>query len=138
VIRNNRITVDAATAIVAQGPGIIIENNVIEVRNHLEALSEFDRSIDSKTPFAIRLIQADGAIVRNNEIRLLDREGRGGLPAAIDLVSTRGALVEGNVSAGWRPRCMQTTRVPIGRNETKWSHAAARRQDFFRLMRPVS
>jgi hypothetical protein len=100
VIRNNRITVDAATAIVAQGPGIIIENNVIEVRNHLEALSEFDRSIDSKTPFAIRLIQADGAIVRNNEIRLLDREGRGGLPAAIDLVSTRGALVEGNVFGG--------------------------------------
>ena len=35
VIRNNRIVVDAATAIVAQGPGLVIENNVIEVQERL-------------------------------------------------------------------------------------------------------
>ena len=100
VIRNNRITVDAITAIVAQGPGIIIENNVIEVRNDLGMLTEHDRRLEAQAPFVIRLIQADGAIIRNNEIRMLDRAGRDRLPAAIELVETAGAVVQGNVFGG--------------------------------------
>jgi len=100
VIRNNRITVDGTTAIVAQGPGVVIENNVIEVGSDPNALGESDRRLEAQAPFVIRLIQADGAIVRNNEIRLLDRPRRGSLPAAIELVETTGALVEGNVLGG--------------------------------------
>ncbi len=96
VIRDSRIAVDSATAIVAQGPGVMIENNLIEVRADLRALSDSDRSTEARTPFAIRLIQADGAIVRNNEIRLIDVTGHGPLPAAIQLVASRDVTVEGN------------------------------------------
>lgn len=96
VIRNNRIVVDSATAIVAQGPGVVIENNVIEVRNDLSGLSDYARGVEAKLPFPIRLIQADGAIVRNNEIRLVDPAARGVLPAAIELLHSADVLVESN------------------------------------------
>ena len=96
VIRNNRIVVDSATAILAHGPGIVIENNVIEVKNDLSHFSDYARKIESKTPFPIRLIQADRAIVRNNEIRLLYPAARGPLPAAIELLQSADVLVESN------------------------------------------
>jgi hypothetical protein len=96
VIRNNRIAVDSATAIVAQGPGVVIENNLIEVRADLRAWSDYDRSTEARTPFPIRLIQADGAVVRNNEIRLVDVAGQAPLPAAIQLVASRDVTVAGN------------------------------------------
>ena len=102
VIRNNRITVDGTTAIVAQGPGIVIENNLIEVRGDLRQLSDFDRRTEARTPFVIRLIQADGAIIRNNEIRLVDVVGEGPLPAAIELIASRDVLVEENRMLGMR------------------------------------
>jgi hypothetical protein len=100
IIRNNRIVVDGATAIVAQGPGLVIEDNVIEVRNDLRGFSEHDRRRESATPFPIRLIQADGAIVRNNQVRLVDRGTGVSLPAAIELVESRNVTVEGNRFGG--------------------------------------
>ena len=100
IIRNNRIVVDGATAIVAQGPGIIIEDNIIEVRKDFSSFSEHDRRRESMTPFPIRLIQADGAIVRNNQIRLVDRALRGSLPAAIELVESKDVSVQENRFGG--------------------------------------
>jgi hypothetical protein len=96
VIRNSHIIVDSATAIVAQGPGIVIENNVIEVRNDLSRFSEHARRLEARTPFAIRLIAADGAILRNNQIRLLNPAGRPPLPAAVELIRSPGVLLESN------------------------------------------
>jgi len=95
-IRNNHIVVDGVTAIVAQGPGLVLEDNVIEVRGDLRGFSDHDRKLESRTPFPIRLIQADDAIVRNNRIRLIDRTAGPGLPAAIELVRSRNVTVEGN------------------------------------------
>ena len=100
IIRNNHIVVDGATAIVAQGPGIVIEDNIIEVRKDFSSFSEHDRRRESMTPFPIRLIQADGAIVRNNQIRLVDRALRGSLPAAIELVESKDVSVQGNRFGG--------------------------------------
>lgn len=95
-IRNNHIVVDGKTAIVAQGPGLVLEDNVIEVRGDPRGLSDHDRKLESRTPFPIRLIQADDAIIRNNRIRLIDRKAGAGLPAAIELVRSRNVTVEGN------------------------------------------
>lgn len=96
VIRNNRIVVDSATAIVAQGPGTVIENNIIEVRNNLSFHSDQDRIKESRTLFPIRLLQADGAIVRNNQIRLINPASATRLTAAIELVESNHVVLEGN------------------------------------------
>ena len=100
IIRNNLIIVDSPIAIVAQGPGIVIENNVIEVRNDLSQFSEQAKKVESRTPFPIRLIQADGAIVRNNRIRLVQPAAHGPLPAAIELLQSADVLVESNQFEG--------------------------------------
>ena len=100
IIRNNRIIVDGNTAIIAQGPGIVIEGNVIEVRNDLRRFSDHDRAMEARTPFPIRLVQADGAIIRNNQIRLVDRTAGASLPAAIGLVHSRDVLVQQNRFGG--------------------------------------
>ena len=103
VIRNSRIVVHSATAIVAQGPGTLIENNLIEV--HADAgmpagADGADGTRHAQTGFAILLIQADGAIVRNNEVRLVDGSGTAPLPAAIGLVESRDVVVEDNRMEG--------------------------------------
>lgn len=99
-IRNNRILVDGATAIIAQGPGIVIEDNIIEVRNDFRGFDARDRKEEALTSFPIRLIQADGAVIRNNRIRLVDRTTGASLPAAIELVESRDVTVSGNQFAG--------------------------------------
>lgn len=96
VIRNNRMVIDGATAIVAQGPGIVIENNLIEVRDDPRFASDHGRGFDPRTPFPIRLIQADGAIIRNNEIRLTSHGAHKRLPAAIELIASKDVVIEGN------------------------------------------
>lgn len=99
VIRDSRIVVDGYTAIVAQGPGTVIEDNLIEVRADLSGLTGEERGDEAARPFAIRLIQADGAVVRNNRIRML---GSGvPLAAAIELVASRGVTVTGNQMEGF-------------------------------------
>ena len=96
VIRNSRIIAHSDTAIVAQGPGTVIENNRIEV--HADAGTSAGRhgARQAQARFAIRLIQADGAVVRNNEVRLVGGSGAAPLPAAIGLVASRDVVVEDN------------------------------------------
>lgn len=101
VIRNSRIIVDGTTAIVAQGPGTLIENNIIEVHGDLGFMSKVDRDIESTTPYPIRLIQAEGAIIRNNEIRFVGADKSARLTAAIGLVDSNGVLVEDNRFRGF-------------------------------------
>src|SRR5690606_24320029 len=88
IIRHNRIVVDGYTAIIAQGPGTVIEDNLIEVRGDLSHLAAQEQAADGANPFVIRLIQADGAVVRNNRVRLLD--GAAPIAAAVELVASRG------------------------------------------------
>jgi hypothetical protein len=70
VIRNCIIETDDGNAVWIFGPNAIIENNTIIVhgRNRL-------READA----AIRLIQADGAVVRNNKIIIRDSANRRGI-----------------------------------------------------------
>ncbi len=100
VIRNNRIVVDSATAIVAQGPGVLIEDNVIEVRADLGLSPGPDQDSQTQTSAVIRLIQADGAVVRNNQVSLVDGRRQDPLPSAIELVASRGVSVENNIIRG--------------------------------------
>ena len=100
VIRNNRIVVDSATAIVAQGPGVLIENNLIEVRGNASLSPGSDQEGETQSPAVIRLIQADGALVRNNRVHLLDAGREDPLPAAIQLVASRHVVVEDNSLRG--------------------------------------
>lgn len=110
IIRNNRLVVDSTTAIVAQGPGVLIENNVIEVRRRPRSspvrqpagLPEAEKRGEAGASSVIRLIQADGAVVRNNQIRLLGESGEDPLPAAIDLAASRDVVVEDNAMQGMR------------------------------------
>src|SRR5690606_26291091 len=94
VIRHNRIVVDGYTAIVAQGPGIVIEDNLIEVRADLAGLTTHERAAEGAHPFVIRLIQADGAVVRNNRVRLVGATAP--LAAAIELTASRAVTLEHN------------------------------------------
>ena len=100
VIRNNRIVVDSATAIDAQGPGELIENNLIQVRGDPRMSPGLDPGRETQASAAIRLIQADGAVVRNNQVRLLDGGRQDPLPSAIELVASREVSIEGNSMRG--------------------------------------
>ena len=107
IIRNCRIIVDSSTAFVSRGAGLIFENNVIEVRDTLEAryriAALWGRSDPPVIDLPIHLIQADGAIVRNNRIEFAGstaRKARKSIPAAIELVESSDVLVEGNETRG--------------------------------------
>lgn len=108
VIRHNRIVVDGYTAIVAQGPGVVIEDNLIEVRGDLSGLSAQERAADGAHPFVIRLIQADGAVVRNNRVRLTG--GTPPLAAAIELTASRAVTLEENRLDGFARAVQADTR----------------------------
>jgi hypothetical protein len=92
VIRNSRIEVDGNTAIYVYGPGTIIENNTIIVHGKGER-KQWDA--------AIKLRDADNAIVRNNRI-----EFDGGLlskgEAAINLLDSDNVTIDGNTVTGHR------------------------------------
>lgn len=108
VIRDSRIVVDGYTAIVAQGPGVVIEDNLIEVRGDLSGLSAHERAADGAHPFVIRLIQADGAVVRNNRVRLTG--GTPPLAAAIELTASRAVTLEENRLDGFARAVQADTR----------------------------
>jgi hypothetical protein len=92
VIRNSRIEVDGNTAIYVYGPGTIIENNTIIVHG------KGDRK---QWDAAIKLRDADNAIVRNNQF-VYD----GGLlskgEAAINLLDSDNVTIDGNTVTGFR------------------------------------
>jgi hypothetical protein len=91
VIRDNHLVVDSSTAIVATGPGLVLEGNDIEVRGALELLPG-----EENPPYAVRLVQADGAVIRNNRIRYTG--GSQGRPvlAAFQLIESREVSFGGN------------------------------------------
>ena len=94
VIRNNHIVVDSATAIIAKGPGLILEDNIIEVRDTLD--ERFKPGFGDGVRLPVHLVQADGAIVRNNQIRYIGPAAWRKLPAAVELVESRDVLIENN------------------------------------------
>jgi hypothetical protein len=87
IIRNSTIEItDGHAAIYLFGPGNIIENNTIIFRGH----SAFESAA------AIKLHQADGTIIRNNDI-VIDAPMFGKAPAAaIALVDSKGVVIENN------------------------------------------
>lgn len=92
VIRNNRIVINADRAIVAIGPNLVLEDNVIEVRG---AFNDFVSAHGHSLP--VQLIQADGAIVRNNRIRFIGSASDHRPEAAFDVIESRDVLFENNV-----------------------------------------
>lgn len=93
VIRNSTIEVtDGHAAIYLFGPNQIIENNVIV----------FKGTSDFKSAAAIKLHQADGSIIRNNDI-VIDSGFFGSSPrAAISLIDSKNVIAENNRIYGIR------------------------------------
>jgi hypothetical protein len=87
IIRNSTIEItDGHAAIYLFGPGNVIENNTIIFRGH----SAFESAA------AIKLHQADGTVIRNNDI-VIDTPMFGKAPAAaIALVDSKGVVIENN------------------------------------------
>jgi hypothetical protein len=87
IIRNSTIEItDGHAAIYLFGPGNVIENNTIIFRGQ----SAFESAA------AIKLHQADGTIIRNNDI-VIDAPMFGKAPAAaIALVDSKGVVIENN------------------------------------------
>lgn len=95
VIRNNKIIIDGDRALLSRGPKLVLENNEIEIKG---ALTDEGRIYGRSLP--IQLIQADGAIIRNNRIRFTG-SGRDFRPeAAFDLIESRDVLFENNEVVG--------------------------------------
>lgn len=90
-IRNNRIVVSGDRAIVATGPNLVLEGNVIEVRG---SLTDHAKVYGHSLP--VQLIQADGAIVRNNRIRFIGSASDHRPEAAFDVIESRDVLFENN------------------------------------------
>ena len=90
-IRNNRIVIDADRAIIATGPNLILEDNVIEVRG---IITDYAKVYGHSLP--VQLIQADGAIVRNNRIRFIGSASDHRPEAAFDVIESRDVLFENN------------------------------------------
>ena len=114
VIRDNVIDVSAGTAIWIYGPGAVIENNTIIV--HGRGLGK-DPLLEADAP--IRLIHGDGAIIRNNRIvAAADAHHR-----AISLFNTGAIKVEGNRFEGmtanddWAKAFLGTARVEAKDNK---------------------
>ena len=85
-IRNSTIVVtDGHAAIYLFGPNQLIENNIII----------FKGKAALETSAAIKLHQADGTIIRNNDI-IIDGSGDEGPKAAISLIDSKDVVVEGN------------------------------------------
>lgn len=91
IVRNNRIVIDEDNAIIATGPNLLLENNLIEVRG---IITGYAKAYGHSLP--VQLIQADGAIVRNNRIRFIGSAGDHRPEAAFDVIESRDVLFENN------------------------------------------
>lgn len=125
VIRDSIIEVDAGTALWIYGPNAVIEDNTIIV--HGKAPGP-DPLLEADAP--IRLIQADGAIIRNNRIVAADAAHK----RAISLFETGPVTVESNRFEGigetdeWAKAFRGTVQVqsrgntfgPVGRLHAPW------------------
>lgn len=91
IVRNNRIVINEENAIIATGPNLILENNVIEIRG---TITDYAKAYGHSLP--VQLIQADGAIVRNNRIRFIGSANDHRPEAAFDVIESRDVLFENN------------------------------------------
>ena len=93
VVRNNVIEVDGKVAVYLYGPRPVIEGNTFIV--HLDPRDK------TTLPAALKLRDADGAIVRNNHFIVKGGLLTGLLPgkaeAAINLLTSRNVLIENNI-----------------------------------------
>ncbi|GAC1421129.1 MAG: hypothetical protein NVSMB6_22780 [Burkholderiaceae bacterium] len=86
IIRNSTIEVeDGHAAIYLFGPNQLIENNIIIFKGKA--------AVESAA--AIKLHQADGTIIRNNDI-IIESSGEDAPKAAISLIDSKNVVVEGN------------------------------------------
>jgi len=86
IIRNSTIEVaDGHAAIYLFGPNQLIENNIIIFKGKA--------AVESAA--AIKLHQADGTIIRNNDI-IIESSGEDAAKAAISLIDSKNVVVEGN------------------------------------------
>ena len=87
VLRDSVIEVDSDTAVYLYGPGTVVENNTIIVN--------MKPARPARLPAVLKLRDADGAVIRNNRLIV-----RGAVPGAdmagINLLASRGVLIEGN------------------------------------------
>jgi hypothetical protein len=87
VLRDSVIEVDSDTAVYLYGPGTVVENNTIIV--NMKPVRP------ARLPAVLKLRDADGAVIRNNRLIV-----RGAVPGAdmagINLLASRGVLIEGN------------------------------------------
>jgi len=90
VVRNNVIEVDGKVAVYLYGPRPIIEGNTFIVK-----LSDKDKAT---LPAALKLRDADGAIIRNNRFIVQSSGFRiNKAEAAINLLSSSNVLIENNI-----------------------------------------
>ncbi|MFZ6688624.1 right-handed parallel beta-helix repeat-containing protein [Undibacterium sp. SXout11W] len=90
VVRNNVIEVDGKVAVYLYGPRPIIEGNTFIIK-----LSDKDKAT---LPAALKLRDADGAIIRNNRF-IVQSSGftKNKAEAAINLLSSNNVLIENNI-----------------------------------------
>ncbi|WP_266169018.1 right-handed parallel beta-helix repeat-containing protein [Dyella subtropica] len=88
VLRNSTIEVDGDTAVYLYGPNTLVEGNTFIV--HLNPGNA------SELPAALKLRDADGAIIRNNRFMVKNSSGQEAT-AAINLLQSKDVLIENNV-----------------------------------------
>jgi hypothetical protein len=87
VLRNSIIDVDSDTAVYLYGPGAVVEDNTFIV--HL------DPAHPSTLPAALKLRDADGAVIRNNRFIVKSAAGKQA-DVAINLLSSKHVVIEQN------------------------------------------
>ena len=97
VLRNSTIEVDSDTAVYLYGPGSVVEGNTFIIH------SSKQYPYPAKLPAALKLRDADGAVIRNN--RFVVKGGLFGIfsgkaDVAINLIESRDVLIENNVIEG--------------------------------------
>lgn len=97
ILRNSTIEVDSDTAVYLYGPGTVVEGNTFIIHQNPKY------PYPAKLPAALKLRDADGAIIRNN--RFIIKGGlfgmfKGRAEVAINLLESREVTIEGNTIEG--------------------------------------
>lgn len=96
IVRDSVIETDSGTALQIYGPNALIENNTIIVHCRKSQPNASNRSQCLSADAPIRLIHADGAIIRNNRIILKDDAHK----RVISVFETGTFIFENNVIIG--------------------------------------
>jgi hypothetical protein len=97
VLRNSTIEVDSDTAVYLYGPGSVVEGNTFIIHQNPKY------PYPAARPAALKLRDADGALIRNN--RFIVKGGpfgmfKGQAEVAINLLESRDVVIENNVIEG--------------------------------------